>query len=294
MKRFLIILASASLLAGCGVSKQLYAEKEAALAACQTDLGACNKDRDDAKAEQEKLRSELNNARTELDKNKTGLFGCESGLKRTESELKKAQADLLAAQNKLTEMQGNTGSQELNLALKACRDEVGAIKGDLEKSRREAEAVRQQEADLRKRLEKELADKNVEIEKLKSGSGVALRVLDSILFDQGTAEIKASGAVILDKVAGALVNSKDRIRVEGHTDDMAVGPTIKDKWPSNWELSGARAASVVRYFQWGKSIDPARMEAVGKAQYHPVAPNDKEANRVKNRRVEIILTPAPQ
>ncbi|TAL16536.1 hypothetical protein EPN96_08830 [bacterium] len=289
MKRLLIILASASLLAGCGVSKQLYAEKEAALAACQTDLGTCNKDRDDARAEQEKLRSELNNARTELDKNKTGLFGCESGLKRTESELKKAQADLLAAQSKLTAMQGSTGSQELNLALKACRDESGAIKEDLEKARREAEAIRQQEADLRKRLEKELADKNVEIEKLKTG--VSLRVLDSILFDQGTAEIKASGAVILDKVAGALAGSKDRIRVEGHTDDMAVGPTIKDKWPSNWELSAARAASVVRYFQWGKSIDPARMEAVGKAQYHPVAPNDKEANRIKNRRVEIILTP---
>lgn len=289
MKRLLIILASASLLAGCGVSKQLYAEKEAALAACQTDLGTCNKDRDDARAEQEKLRSELNNARTELDKNKTGLFGCESGLKRTESELKKAQADLLAAQSKLTAMQGSTGSQELNLALKACRDEAGAIKEDLEKARREAEAIRQQEADLRKRLEKELADKNVEIEKLKTG--VSLRVLDSILFDQGTAEIKASGAVILDKVASALAGSKDRIRVEGHTDDMAVGPTIKDKWPSNWELSAARAASVVRYFQWGKSIDPARMEAVGKAQYHPVAPNDKEANRIKNRRVEIILTP---
>jgi chemotaxis protein MotB len=82
------------------------------------------------------------------------------------------------------------------------------------------------------------------------------------------------------------------IRVEGHTDDVPIGATLKDKYFSNWELSAARAASVVRYFQHHHKIDTQRLEAVGFAEYRPIAPNDSVANRQRNRRVEIQLTAA--
>ncbi|TLN13382.1 hypothetical protein FDZ71_08530 [bacterium] len=292
MKKIFAFMAVAALVAGCGVNKQLYEEKVNALGACEQNLSAASAERDKLQNELETAKAELSTARSEADKYRSGQYGCEAGLKRAESELKKAQADLAAAQEKLKNAGSETERQELNLALKGCRDELSSSKAELERAKKEADALRQREIELKAKLEKEMADKKVDVEKQKGS--IAVKVLDSVLFDQGTAEIKASGGAILDKLASTLSGSKDTIRVEGHTDDMAVGPAIKDKWPSNWELSSARAASVVRYFQWGKNIDPARMEAVGRAQYHPAAPNDGEKNRAQNRRVVIILTPAQQ
>ena len=94
---------------------------------------------------------------------------------------------------------------------------------------------------------------------------------------------------MLDKLASVLKNNDDLIRVEGHTDNVPIGERLKDKYFSNWELSAARAASVVRYFQYGHSIDPVRLEAVGYSEYRPVVENDSDTNRQRNRRVSIEL-----
>jgi len=79
--------------------------------------------------------------------------------------------------------------------------------------------------------------------------------------------------------------------VTGHTDPIPIRPEFMVKFPSNWELSAARAASVVRYFQEKIELDPKEMEAVGRSFYHPEASNDTKEGRAKNRRVEILIAP---
>ena len=84
------------------------------------------------------------------------------------------------------------------------------------------------------------------------------------------------------------------ITVIGHTDNKPIHPDYQFKFPSNWELSSARASAVVRYFQETIGLDPESLEAVGRAFYDPIAPNDTEEGRAQNRRVEIIIAPKIQ
>ena len=95
---------------------------------------------------------------------------------------------------------------------------------------------------------------------------------------------------MLDKLVPTVANEDDVIRVVGHTDNVLIGKTLREKYASNWELSTARAVSVVRYFQDRGRIDPKRLEAVGFGAYRPIAANDTAEDRGRNRRVEIVLT----
>lgn len=96
---------------------------------------------------------------------------------------------------------------------------------------------------------------------------------------------------MLDSVAAAIAGGNETIRIEGHTDNVPIGPNLKSKYFSNWELSTGRASSVARYFENEHVIEPARMEAVGFSKHRPVVANDSDENRQRNRRVEIVLTP---
>ncbi len=78
--------------------------------------------------------------------------------------------------------------------------------------------------------------------------------------------------------------------MEGHTDNVPIGPAIIDKFPTNWELSTARATTVVRYLQ-ERGVNPGYLSAEGYSEYRPVAPNDTEEGKSKNRRIEIVLIP---
>jgi chemotaxis protein MotB len=86
---------------------------------------------------------------------------------------------------------------------------------------------------------------------------------------------------------------KDQIvLVEGHTDNMPLGPSLKARFPSNWELSVARAAAVARFLQEEGLLQPQRLSARGYSYYRPVASNKTIAGRRQNRRIEIILSPS--
>ncbi len=253
MRRWVLLFVVASLAAGCGVSKQIVAEKDAALEACRKELSDCQGQLAAAQNDTARLHGELSAARGAAARAEQARAGCEENLQ-------------------------------------ALRTDADAAKKAAEAARREAEALKQQEGELCGRLRKEIEAKTVEIENLKGK--LSVRVVDEILFASGDADILPGGKAVLDKVAEVLAGGTERIRVEGHTDEVPIGPTLKGKWFSNWELSAARAGSVVRYFQYGRNIDPARMEAVGVSAYRPVAPNDTPEGRQKNRRVEIILTAA--
>jgi len=109
---------------------------------------------------------------------------------------------------------------------------------------------------------------------------------DNLLFARGEAELRPPALAILDKVAGLLQRIPNAITVEGHTCDL---PISTQRFPSNWELSAARACSVVRYLAEEKGLDPNRLAATGYGASRPVAPNDSEDGRVRNRRVDLVI-----
>jgi chemotaxis protein MotB len=120
---------------------------------------------------------------------------------------------------------------------------------------------------------------------------LTLDVLDKILFDSGKAEIKPEGKEILDRVVDILAVTTDKaILVEGHTDNVPIAGNLSKKYPSNWELSAARAISIVRHLE-KQGIDPEILSAVAFGEHRPVAGNDTPEGRAKNRRITIILQP---
>jgi len=122
--------------------------------------------------------------------------------------------------------------------------------------------------------------------------GISLSLVDRILFRLGEATLTPQGQKVLAKVGEGLKKIEGKmIRVVGHTDTIPIRREFLDKFPSNWELSAARASTVVRYFQDKSGLDPKGMEAVGRSFYQPAAAMDTEKNRALNRRVEILIAP---
>jgi chemotaxis protein MotB len=119
---------------------------------------------------------------------------------------------------------------------------------------------------------------------IETDSGVSIRIMDSVLYGLGDATLRESAYAILDKISAIVKNAPYNIIVEGHTDDLPMRPNAR--FQSNWELSTARAVSVVRYFI-EKGVNPKKLAAAGFAEFHPLVPNINEENRAKNRRVEI-------
>ncbi len=107
-----------------------------------------------------------------------------------------------------------------------------------------------------------------------------------VLFDVGKADVKERTKQILSNIASTLKASKYPILIEGHTDNI---PITGGKFRSNWQLSAARAFAVLNYFIEAENILPERLSALGYGEYQPVAPNETEEDRAKNRRIEIIL-----
>ena len=146
--------------------------------------------------------------------------------------------------------------------------------------------------DTKKTIETSLKDQiaSQEIEVVEQDDKLKVIFVDKILFDSGSAEINERGMELLQIMAGSLKDNKDQdIVVEGHTDNIPLSEALKKQFPSNWELSTARAAAVVRFFQKQGGIDPVRLSARGYGFYRPVAPNNSEEGRHQNRRIEIIL-----
>jgi chemotaxis protein MotB len=133
---------------------------------------------------------------------------------------------------------------------------------------------------------RQMMDNDPDIQVTRTDQETRLSFEDQVLFDFGKAAINPAGFVFLDKIADVLDKIPYAVRVEGHTDNI---PIRTRRFPSNWELSVARAVSVVKYFVEVSNINPQRLSAVGYGESRPVAENDTLSNRAKNRRVEILL-----
>lgn len=115
---------------------------------------------------------------------------------------------------------------------------------------------------------------------------VLIRMGDELLFDPGESELKSRALRVLAGIAASVTGRTESVYVEGHTDNV---PINTPEFPSNWELSSARALQVVRLFE-EQGIPPEQLAAVGHSQYIPIAPNDTPESRAQNRRVELWIT----
>lgn len=152
----------------------------------------------------------------------------------------------------------------------------------------EADQLREAKALLDKRLSSEIANQDISVGF--DERGLVVRVLDRILFDSGTAQLRREAFSVLDKVAKVLSQhvADQPVAVEGHTDNE---PIKRSGWKDNWELSLARARSVLTYLVNERGLEPRRISAAGYGEHHPIAPNDTSDGRSMNRRVEIVVLP---
>ena len=148
--------------------------------------------------------------------------------------------------------------------------------------------LKKNQEDLTASLKSQIASGEITITRLKGK--LTVNMVDRILFDSGLAEVKAEGRKVLAQIGSALNDVEDKnIRIEGHTDNIPISGELKNRYPTNWELSTARATAVARYLQDVAKIDPARLAAAGYGEYRPIAANDTPENRALNRRIEIVL-----
>jgi chemotaxis protein MotB len=174
-------------------------------------------------------------------------------------------------------------------SLNALGGEMRAVMGEKTALESKLQEVQSTYDALITELKHERESKEVEIENLKEK--ISVTFVDRIFFDSGRAVIKKEGRQVLSRVGKILKNVQDKkIVVVGHTDSALIKWPHTEVFPSNWELSAARAAAVVRYFQKEAGLDPGQLEAVGRAFYEPVAGNDTPEGRAQNRRVNILIT----
>ena len=126
-----------------------------------------------------------------------------------------------------------------------------------------------------------------EINLVLTREGLVMRMSEHTLFGLGSADISVEALPLLQKVGAIISKTAYLIRIEGHTDNL---PIHTERYPSNWELSTARAVNVLRYFIKNHDVDPRRLAAEGFSEFHPLVANDTAENREKNRRVEIIFS----
>ncbi len=135
--------------------------------------------------------------------------------------------------------------------------------------------------ELNERLKKEK-----EITLAYSAKGLVMRLSDRALFEVGVADISPQAVVLLQKVGDIIARTNFEVRIEGHSDNL---PIKTAQFPSNWELSTARAVNVLRFFLDTGRIASQRLSAVGFGEFQPMVPNDSVEHRAQNRRVEIIF-----
>jgi chemotaxis protein MotB len=179
-----------------------------------------------------------------------------------------------------------------------------------------AEAERAALATAKDELSKNVASKDEELSKLKgtydqlqtqlkgelksgdvrlteAGGKLRVDLVDKVLFNSGEAQVSKRGESLLMKVGTILAGIADKqIFVSGHTDNTPVGEKKLAQFPTNWELSVARATNVVRFLQDKAQVPGDRLTASGYGEFHPVASNKSASGRARNRRIEILLTPS--
>jgi chemotaxis protein MotB len=178
--------------------------------------------------------------------------------------------------------------ESLEQRLAQVEEQQKTLGSQLQQSEEESKQLKSTYDGLLGSLKKELEAGQIQVQQLRDG--LSVNVAQEILFASGSASLDKNGMEVLKRVGDQLQQTKYQIVVTGHTDNKPIGAGLIKRYPTNWELAGARAASVVRLFA-DSGIAGARLVAASVADTEPVAPNDTPEGRAKNRRIEIRLRP---
>lgn len=208
-----------------------------------------------------------------------------------------------AAEGKVRE--AVTAGEALNRQLAAMQAEKDALESDkealvtardylaksVEEKSSELATLKGTTDELKEKMKDEIAKGDIQL--TESGGKLRVGLVDKILFDSGEASISKRGEGVLARVGAVLASIEDRqIQVSGHTDNTPISDKLKQQFPTNWELSMARATNVVRFLQEKAGVPAERLVASGYGEYQPIAKNRTAAGRAKNRRIELLLTPS--
>lgn len=195
---------------------------------------------------------------------------------------------LVAKQQQLDD--AHVAAEKTQAELASLRDQLSAAKTRIEELEKEKELVTQAQQSLEKEMRKALESKDVTISELQGK--LTVNILDRILFDSGEAVLKSEGETVLQKLASVLAQYPNRqIHVIGHTDNVPIRASARNRFASNWELSTARATAAVRFLQEKAGVNPMRLGAVGYGEFHPLADNATSEGRARNRRIAIVVLP---
>lgn len=278
--RFLTVAAALLILGGC-VAKSDYLQKQSEADTLQRQLSAMTYENarlkeqiDRLTAEKEKLAAEKNNLTADSNDLDARLVAKTEELARTIAETTRAIEEL---KYKNAELEGDK---------QMLRESIALLKKTKEE---EVQTVSRTYEDLLNEMKGEIEQGQIAITELKGK--LTVDVVDKILFDSGRAEVKPEGLDVLKRVVEILKTVTDKIiRVEGHTDNVPIAGTLAKRYPTNWELSAARAINITRYLE-KEGLDPALLSAAAFGEYQPVADNETPEGRAKNRRIAIILLP---
>lgn len=180
-------------------------------------------------------------------------------------------------------------NEEIRKEISKQAETKGKLEEYLKAKEEEIKRLKQTYDSLTKNLKEEIDRKDVVIVRIKDM--LSVKVVNKILFGSGASMIKPEGKKLLDKIIPTFKESEDKeILIEGHTDNVPISKDLAAVYPTNWELSTARATTVARYLESG-GIRAGLLSAAGYSNYRPVASNDTEKGRAQNRRIEIVLRP---
>jgi len=214
----------------------------------------------------------------EINKAKSNAAEAEVRFKAAEQK----RAELAPLPEKVEKLEAENA--ELKTSKEALTRDVEAKTGELQQLKGTADKLQAQMKD-------EIARGDVRL--TESGGKLRVDLVDKILFESGEATISKRGEAVLAKVGAVLAQIDDKtIQVSGHTDNLPLGEKLTGQFPTNWELSAARAVTVVRFLSEKANVPPQRLVASGYGEWSPLASNKSPSGRARNRRIEILLTPA--
>lgn len=234
------------------------------------------------KADLESQKTLLEQQKTELGQKKADLEQQVSALETRKSELEQQGAQLEQDKSVLEQQRSNLEAQNMEI-----QQQVSNLEQQKTALLAASQSRQQQYDELVKNLSQEVEKGQLQVRQYQNMLSVDLA--EKIFFDSGRATLKPGGKEVLKKVGEVLKEYEDKIiRVVGHTDNVPIAKALQSIFPTNWELSVARATTVVRFLE-ESGVPPERMMASGRSKHDPVDTNDTPEGRQNNRRIEIMI-----
>ena len=182
-------------------------------------------------------------------------------------------------------------NKDLEEKVKGLETEKGTLSAQVQAKDEELAKLKATYDSLNEQMKSEI-DKG-EIRLSQNGERLQVDMVDKILFDSGKSEVTDHGGEVLMKIGGVLAKVEGKaIQVSGHTDDSPIADKeLQARFPTNWELSAARAVNVTRFLAEKAKVPGKRLVAAGYGEFHPISTNSTHEGRARNRRIEILLTP---